>query len=68
MALKLSPSLPHPLWTIDENGVECWQKTEDIQAGDRIAIARGMEQWGDHAITEGWEEHFSKWKRTSASL
>lgn len=60
---EIESSLPHPLWTIDENGVECWKKTEDIKVGDRIAIARGMEQWGNHAITEGWEEHFSKWKK-----
>lgn len=60
---EIESSLPHPLWTIDENGVEGWKKTEDLKEGDRIAIARGMEQWGNHQITEGWEEHFAEWKK-----
>lgn len=42
----MEASLPHPIWTIDENGVQSWKCMKDLQVGDRVAIARGMEQWG----------------------
>ena len=60
---EIEASLPHPLWTIDENGNEGWKKTEDLQVGDRVAIARGMEQWGNQSIMQGWEEHYAEWKK-----
>lgn len=60
---EIESSLPHPLWTIDEHGNECWKKTEDLKVGDRVAIARGMEQWGNQSIMKGWEEHYAGWKK-----
>ena len=65
---EIEASLPHPLWTIDENGHQGWKKTEDLKTGDMVAIARGMEQWGAHRITNGWEEHFAEWKKQYRQL
>nr|DAM63275.1 MAG TPA: Large subunit terminase [Caudoviricetes sp.] len=61
MGFKMESSLPHPIWTIDENGVEGWKKTEDLKIGDRVAIARGMEQWANKSIMTGWEDHYQDW-------
>lgn len=58
---ELEASLPHPVWTIDNEGHQGWKKTCDLKVGDRVAIARGMEQWGNKSIMDGWEEHYEKW-------
>ncbi len=61
MGFKMESSLPHPIWAIDENGVEGWKKTEDLKIGDRVAIARGMEQWANQSIMLGWDKHYQDW-------
>lgn len=53
----LEGSYPHPIYTI--NG---WKKIEDIKVGDRVAIARGMEVWGNEDVLAGWDEHYKEWK------
>jgi intein/homing endonuclease len=62
MGFELEASLPHPVWTINAEGEMGWKKTEDICVGDRIAIARGMEVWGDEDPLDGWGEHVSAWR------
>lgn len=63
MGFEIESSLPHPIWTIDEAGNQGWKKTEDIRAGDRIAIARGMEVWGDSDPLDGLDEHMATWHK-----
>jgi hypothetical protein len=63
MGFELESSLPHPVWTIDKNGNEGWKKTEDIVVGDRVAIARGMEVWGDQDPLNGWNAHVEEWRK-----
>lgn len=66
MGFELEASLPHPVWTINAEGEVGWKKTEDICVGDRIAIARGMEVWGDEDPLDGWDEHVRAWREQFA--
>ncbi len=63
MGFEIEASLPHPIWTIDQNGKEGWKKTEDICVGDRVAIARGMEVWGDVDPMADYEIHIEEWRK-----
>jgi intein/homing endonuclease len=63
MGFEIEASLPHPVWTIDAGGIEGWKKTSDIQVGDRIAIARGMEVWGEKSPLDGWKQHAENWRK-----
>jgi len=63
MGFEIESSLPHPVWTIDQMGVQGWKKTEDIRTGDRIAIARDMEVWGGVDPLGGLDEHMSAWHK-----
>lgn len=66
MGFELESSLPHPVWTIDANGVENWKKTEEIAVGDRIAIARDMEVWGNVDPMGGWAAHAAVFRASFA--
>lgn len=63
MGFELESSLPHPVWTIDQNGNQSWKKTEEIAVGDRVAIAREMEIWGNEDPLKGWNEHVENWRQ-----
>lgn len=60
---EMESSLPHPVWVMGENGRPFWKKTEDIEHGDRIAIARGMEVWGDKNPLAGFDAHMTEWRK-----
>lgn len=53
----LEASHPHPVLTIDG-----WKQMKDLKVGDRVAIARGMDVWGNEDVLKGWKEHYSEWK------
>ena len=61
---ELEASMPHPIWVMGEDGKPVWKKTQDIRSGDRIAIARGMEVWGDKDPTVGWGAHVDNWRKS----
>jgi intein/homing endonuclease len=60
---ELEASHPHPIWVMGKDGRPFWKKTIELRAGDRIAIARGMEVWGNQDPTEGFSERVLKWRR-----
>lgn len=61
MGFEIEASLPHPMWVMSEDGQQGWKKTEEIESGDRIAIARGMEVWGGKDPMSGWKSHRQEW-------
>ena len=63
MGFEMESSLPHPVWTIDAHGQEGWKKTKDLEVGDRIAIARSMEVWGNRDPLNGLSEHMQDWRK-----
>lgn len=73
MGFELEASLPHPVWVMGKDGIPCWKATKDLQVGDRIAIDRGMEVWGDKDPLNGWAAHYKalqaeKWGSALADL
>jgi len=57
----------HPLLVLDSSGKMIWQRLDQIQRGDFLAISRGANLWGDNAelslddayelglyVSEGW--------------
>lgn len=62
MGFSLEASLPHPVWVMEKDGTEAWKKTGDLATGDRIAIARGMEVWGNKNPLEGYTDHAKAWR------
>lgn len=59
---QIESSLPHPVWVRDSTGKEVWKRTQDISPGDRIIIARGMEQWPGIDPLTGWAERVAAWR------
>lgn len=51
---ELESSLPHPVLVMGNDGVQTWKNTRDLVVGDRIAIDRGMDIWGDIDPSEGF--------------
>lgn len=50
----LESSLPHPIITMSDNGIDDWKITKDLVIGDRIAIDRGMNVWGSSDPADGF--------------
>lgn len=57
---NLESSLPHPVLVMDGSGRHEWRATNDVKVGDRIAIDRFMEQWGNVDPMEGWRDNQEK--------
>jgi intein/homing endonuclease len=62
MGFEIEASLPHQVWVMSKSGVDGWKTTQDLEVGDRIAISRGMEVWGNRDPLEGWGAHVKKWR------
>lgn len=60
---ELEASLPHPVLVMGDDGIPAWKKMRDLAVGDRIAIDRGMEIWGDVDPLNGWAEHVAEWRK-----
>lgn len=61
MGFEIEASHPHPLLVMGTDGHPRWKRTDQIEAGDRIAIGKGMEVWGDKDPLDGLEEHMGAW-------
>jgi hypothetical protein len=57
---RIEASKPHPLLVMDKSGRPAWRSMKDLQTGDRVAIDRKMEVWGDRDPISGWQEHQEK--------
>lgn len=53
----------HPLMVMDESGMPFWKRSDQIEAGDRVAIGCGMERWGDVDPLDGLVEHMAIWSK-----
>ncbi len=60
---ELEASLPHPVLVMGEDGASRWKKSEDLEIGDRIAIARGMEVWPGEDPCIGFDAHIAGERR-----
>jgi intein/homing endonuclease len=59
-------TLNHPLLTMGEDGVPAWTELQDIHVGDYIAIARGMDVWGDEDPSIGFQVKEKEERRGSS--
>ena len=60
---EIEASEPHPLMVMSAVGVPVWKRTDQIEVGDRIAIGKGMEQWGNANPLDGLKAHMCKWSK-----
>jgi intein/homing endonuclease len=63
MGFEIEASEPHPMMVMKQDGNPVWKRSDQIEVGDRIAIARGMEQWGNKDPLDGLEEHMNEWHK-----
>lgn len=60
MGFELEASLAHPVWIMNGEHRECFEKMENLKVGTRIAIDRGMNVWGNRTILNCWEDRLEK--------
>ncbi len=58
---ELEASHPHPILVQSESGNPMWKRSDQICVGDRVAIARGMDVWGDEDPLANYDEHAALW-------
>ena len=63
---RLESSLRHPILVMNERGGYEWRRSENVRVGDRVAIARGMNVWGNQDPLEGWQQHIEAWRAKNA--
>ena len=51
----------HPIMVQGKDGIPVWKRSDQSVVGDRVAIARGMDVWGDKDPFDGYDEHASEW-------
>lgn len=59
---QIEASEPHPIMVMQEHGTPVWKRTDQLEVGDRVAIGRGMEQWGGQDPLAGFDGHIGKWR------
>lgn len=62
----LEASHRHPILVMDKRGGYEWRRSDEVQTGDRVAIARGMNVWGDQDPLENWQAHIEAWRVKNA--
>jgi len=62
MGFVLDGSRSQVVWTANDGGQRAYRTTQDIKVGDRIAIPRGMEVWGNVDPLDGLNTHLNKWQ------
>ena len=60
MGFELEASLVHPVWIMNDEHREGFEKMENLKVGTRIAIDRGMNVWGNRTILNCWEDRLEK--------
>lgn len=60
MGFELEASLAHPVWIMNDEHREGFEKMENLKVGTRIAIDRGMNVWGNRTILNCWEDRLEK--------
>lgn len=63
MGFEIEASEPHPMMVMGKDGNPVWKRADCIEAGDRIAIARGMELWPGDDPLAGLEDHLNVWHK-----
>ena len=61
---QIEASEPHPVMVMKEHGTPVWKRTDQLEVGDRVAIGRGMEQWGGQDPLAGFDGHIDKWRES----
>ena len=61
---QIEASEPHPVMVMKEHGTPVWKRTDQLEVGDRVAIGRGMEQWGGKDPLAGFDGHIDKWRES----
>lgn len=61
---QIEASEPHPVMVMKEHGTPVWKRTDQLEVGDRVAIGRGMEQWGGQDPLAGFDRHIDKWRES----
>lgn len=59
---EIEGSHRHPLLVMDSSGLTKWKRSDEIMPGDRVAIARNMEVWGDQDPCAGFNKHIENWR------
>lgn len=60
---ELEAALTHPVLVMGSGGLPEWRKMPDLCVGDRVAVDRGMEVWGNVDPLAHWADHVSAWRK-----